>query len=333
MHDLPWTSYARWLRERHGEPVRRVAVDAGFGCPHRAGGRGPGGCTFCDGGSGHARGAGLEPRFRGDIEAVRRQVDRLRARVPGSAALLLFFQAFSGTDAPVDELGRIYDAALALAPFVALDVATRPDCFDEPKAALLASYRARGLDVWVEIGLQSSDDRTLRRMHRCHTADDFARAARTAKAAGLGLAAHVILGLPGEGLAEVRATARFLGDVGIDGVKVHSLHVVRGSPLEREMMAGEVTAPGTGRQLEDTIAFLEGLEARVLVMRLVTETPADRLVAPRRAIGKSAFSRMLEAEMRRRGTRQGRARYAACVVAPDQSSRRGPRPRRPCRLA
>ena len=306
MQDSLWTSYARWLRERHGAPVRRVAVDAGFGCPHRTGGRGPGGCTFCAGGAAYGSGGDAQPRFRGDIEAVRRQVDRALERVPNTTALLLFFQAFSGTDAPVEELARIYDAALELAPFVALDVATRPDCFDEPKAALLASYRARGLDVWVELGLQSSDDRTLRRMHRGHTAGDFARAARTAKAAGLGLGAHVILGLPGEGLAEVRATARFLGDVGVDGVKIHNLHVVRGSPLAREMLAGEVTVPGPGRQLEDTIAFLEVLDPRVLVMRLVTETPPDHLIAPRRAPGKTDFTRMLDAEMRRRGTRQGR---------------------------
>ncbi|MCX7031257.1 MAG: TIGR01212 family radical SAM protein [Spirochaetes bacterium] len=306
MQDLPWTSYARWLRERHGAPVRRVAVDAGFGCPHRADGRGPGGCTFCAGGAVSVAGAAAQPRFRGDLEAVRRQLARALERVPGTTALLLFFQAFSGTNAPVEELARIYDATLDLAPFVALDVATRPDCFDARKAELLGSYRARGLDVWVELGLQSSDDRTLRRLHRGHTASDFARAARTAKAAGLGLGVHVILGLPGEGLTEIRETARFLGAAGVDGVKIHNLHVVRGSPLEREMLAGEVTAPGPERQLDDTIAFLEGLDPRVLVMRLVTETPPGRLLAPRRAPGKTAFTRMLDTEMRRRGTRQGR---------------------------
>jgi hypothetical protein len=308
VQDLPWTSYARWLRERHGAPVRRVAVDAGFGCPHRDGGRGAGGCAFCAGGAASGAASGAQPRFRGDPEAVRRQVDAALARVEPGTAPLLFFQAFSGTDAPVEELARIYDAALELAPFVALDVATRPDCFDGRKAELLASYRARGLDVWVELGLQTSDDRTLRRMNRGHTADDFARAARTAKAAGLGLGAHVILGLPGEGIAEARATARFLGGLGIDAVKIHTLHVVRGSALEREMLAGEIAPPGAGRQLEDTIAFLEVLEPRVLVMRLVTETPARLLIAPRRAPGKTAFTRMLEAEMRRRGTRQGAAR-------------------------
>ncbi len=144
------------------------------------------------------------------------------------------------------------------------------------------------------------------RVRRGHTAGDFARAARTAKAAGLGVASHVILGLPGEGTAEARATARFLGAADVDAVKVHSLHVVHGTPLAREMLAGEVVAPGPGRQLEDTIAFLEHLAARVLVMRLVTETAASVLLAPRRPVGKTAFTRMLEAEMRRRGTRQGR---------------------------
>jgi len=305
VRDLPWTSYARWLRERHGAPVRRVAVDAGFGCPHRSAGRGPGGCSFCGAGAAGGVGAGAEPRFRGDLEAVRRQVARALERLPAGTVPLLFFQAFSGTHAPVDELARLYDAALGLAPFVALDVATRPDCFDEGKAALLASYRARGLDVWVELGLQTCDDRTLGRVNRGHSSADFARAARAAKEAGLGLGAHVILGLPGEGRAESRATARFLGAAGVDAVKIHTLHVVRGSAIAREMLAGEVVPPGTGRQLGDTIAFLEELDPRVLVMRLVTETPPERLLAPRRACGKAAYARMLEAEMRRRGTRQG----------------------------
>ena len=305
VQDLPWTSYARWLRERHGAPVRRVAVDAGFGCPHRTGGRGAGGCSFCGGGAAGDVGAGAVPRFRGDLEAVRRQVARALARVPPGTVPLLFFQAFSGTDAPVEDLARIYDAALELAPFVGLDVATRPDCFDERKAGLLAAYRARGLDVWVELGLQTSDDRTLGRVNRRHSSADFARAARAAKEAALGLGAHVILGLPGEGLAEVRSTARFLRALGVDAVKIHTLHVVRGSALAREMLAGEVVPPGTGRQLSDTIAFLEELDPRVLVMRLVTETSPALLLAPRRACGKAAFARMLEAEMRRRGTRQG----------------------------
>ncbi|HSV91467.1 MAG TPA: TIGR01212 family radical SAM protein, partial [Desulfobacterales bacterium] len=284
----------------------RIAIDAGFGCPHRDGGRGAGGCTFCGGGAASAAAAASRSRFRGDLAAVRRQVQQALAGVPAGTLPLLFFQAYSGTDAPVEELERIYEEALALAPFVAIDVATRPDCFDAPKAELLASYRARGLDVWVELGLQTAHDPTLRRVGRGHTAGDFARAARTAKTAGLGVGAHVILGLPGEGIAEARATARFLGAADVDAVKVHSLHVVHGTPLAREMLAGEVVAPGTGRQLGDTIAFLEHLAARVLVMRLVTETPASVLLAPRRPVGKAAFTRMLEAEMNRRGTRQGR---------------------------
>jgi uncharacterized protein len=306
--ELPWTSYARWLRRRHGAPVRRIAIDAGFGCPHRDGGRGCGGCTFCAGGAVSGAAAEARPRFRGDLEAVRRQVVEALSRIAADTVPLLFFQAYSGTDAPVEELAAIYDAALALAPFVALDVATRPDCLDERKVELLASYRARGLDVWVELGLQTSHDATLRRVNRGHTADDFTRAARAAKAAGIGVASHVILGLPGEGTAEARATARFLVAAEVDAVKVHSLHVVRGSPLASEMLAGEVVTPGTGRQLEDTIAFLEELDPRVLVMRLVTETPAALLLAPRRPAGKEAFTRMLEAEMRRRGTLQGATR-------------------------
>jgi uncharacterized protein len=306
--ELPWFPYSAWLRGRFGRDVRRVAVDAGFGCPHRLEGRGPGGCTFCGEAGSRAPGA---PAPLGSLrDQVASSAAAVRCRHPG-AGLILYFQAFSCTDAPVDSLRRIYDEGLSAAGFVGLSVGTRPDCVDEDKARLLASYAGRGLEVWVELGLQSAHDRTLGRIRRSHSAEDFLRAFALLRAAGLKVAVHLILGLPGESSADMEATADFVGRLDPDGVKIHALHILRGSPLFGEYLAGEVTAPVPGRVLDYAVAVLERLPARTAVMRLTTDTPAAVLAAPRATWPRGRFADELAAEMARRGTRQGRLRSTA----------------------
>jgi radical SAM protein (TIGR01212 family) len=306
--------------------VWRVAVDAGFSCPHRTGGRSGPGCTFCPGDGGRASYITDDdlPRFLADADAVRRQVARAVAvlgRRGPAAAWVLFYQAYTGTNAPAAELARLWEAGLHLAPFRELSVATRPDCLDAEKAALLASLGDHGRRVWVERGLQSAREETLRLVRRGHSTDQFAEGVRIAKSKGLLVAAHVILGLPAEGIAEARATARFLAGLGVDGVKIHDLHVVRGTALAREMLAGEVPCATAAGHLERVVAFLEELPAHVVVMRLTCDTPAFRLLAPRRSIDKSAFSRALAREMLRRGTAQGR-RCPLASLQPTEPQRR-----------
>jgi hypothetical protein len=229
----------------------------------------------------------------------------MRARHPG-AAFILYFQAFTCTNAPAADLARLYEEGLACGTFVGLQVATRPDCVDAEKARMLASFRARGLEVWVELGLQTANDRTLARVGRGHTAADFSRACGQLKRAGLRTAVHLIFGLPGETVEDAAATARFVAAADPDGVKIHNLHVPRGSRLYREYLAGEVTAPGPERHLECTLRALELLSPRTLVMRLTTDTPEAELAAPRGFWPKSLFLDRLAAAMRARGTWQGR---------------------------
>jgi uncharacterized protein len=225
MNDAPYLTYARYLRERHGCKVYRVAVDAGFGCPNRAGGRSGRGCSFCSA-------AGSRAPYLGDASAspgecpdrersLKGQVDDTIAflkRRYAAEAFILYFQPYSNTNAPVEELKRTYDTGLALAAFRGLNVATRPDCIDDAKARLLASYRDTGLEVWVELGLQTIHDATLRRIGRGHTAEDFHRAYAVLKGYGLNVAAHLIFGLPGEESAQIMETVQAMAGLGIDGV-------------------------------------------------------------------------------------------------------------------
>ncbi len=291
MDDLPWRAYSAYLRERHGCRVYRVAVDAGFTCPNRRGGRSGEGCTYCaphgsrapylgapaerDGG-GRAAGGPFA-----DLDCqVRTSIDFLRRRY-GAEAFILFFQAYSNTNAPVDRLRAIYDAGLALAPFRGLNVATRPDCIDPAKADLLASYRREDREVWCELGLQSANDATLRRISRGHTWDDFRRAHELLHHRGVRTAAHLIFGLPGEGRAEIMATVDSLARLGIDGVKIHNLHIPVGTALAREHAAGEITAPCSARHRDYLAEAIERLPPSTVIMRIQCDTARGALAAPR----------------------------------------------------
>jgi radical SAM protein (TIGR01212 family) len=314
----PFRSYAGYLKRKYGRTVYRVSVDAGFSCPNRGPDRSAPGCLYCDergsrapylesGEPGRERNAPVAERewqqdLGGQIDSAKRfLVDRY-----GADQYILYFQAFSGTYAPVDRLRAIYDFALGRGPFRELVVSTRPDCIDPARAELLASYRRADFDVWVELGLQSGIEESLRRINRGHTVEDFLRASRICRQSGLKLAVHLIFGLPGEGAEEILRTIDTITALRPEGVKIHNLHIPKGCPLYLEYLGGELTVPCAERHLEYTIAALERLPKDTVVMRLTCDTPDTLLAAPRHFPGKSRFLSRLRAEMTRRGAWQGR---------------------------
>ncbi|GAB4281753.1 MAG: TIGR01212 family radical SAM protein [Deferrisomatales bacterium] len=266
-------SLSAYWKARFGERVHRVSLDAGFSCPNRDGTVGTGGCAFCDP-------ASFSPAA-GDLRPVREQlaggIARLRRRGIGRVAA--YFQPHTNTYAPLADLKRVWDQALPFPEVVALCVGTRPDCVPDPVLELLGGYRERW-EVWLELGLQSAHDATLERLRRGHTAGQFAEACRRARGRGLRVCAHVILGLPGEGPAQEAETARFLAELGVDGVKLHQLAVVEGTALAEAWRRGEVGVLTEAQYARRAAAFLGGLPAGTVVHRLVGETDPARLLAP-----------------------------------------------------
>ena len=306
-----YRSYSAYLLERYGERTYRIGVDAGFSCPNRcpaegepagSGGRSGGGCSFCDA-------YGARAPYLGDLSVLTDQIRSSAAFLSsryGARSFLLYFQAFSGTYAEPDVLRRIYDAGLAAGEFRGLIVSTRPDCVDEEKAKLLASYANPRFEVWVELGLQSAHDRTLSRINRGHTVSDFSRAFWLLRGEGLKVAAHLVFGLPGEDRDDIIRTAEFLAALRPDGVKIHNLHIPKGTAIHDEFLAGELPVLPGSRHLEYVILALERLPPETVIMRLTCDPPTGRLAAPVRFPDKRTFLASLETEMRRRGTRQGR---------------------------
>lgn len=271
----PWLSFSDFLRGRCGGKTLKVCVDAGFSCPNREGGR-PG-CAWCDN-------ASFSPASRaaGEVtEQVRQGLARLRARHPGVKRFIAYFQAFTNTYAPPGRLRELYAEALAADPeIVGLAIGTRPDCVDAGKLAVLEDFARRAF-VQVEYGLQSINDATLAAHGRGHTVADFSRAMALSRGRGLCLCAHVIVGLPGDTLGDAVRAAEFLAAERVDGIKIHNLHVVRGTPLAERYAAAPFPLP-TAEEYAQTVArMLRRLPPTTAVQRLVAAPMArERLLAP-----------------------------------------------------
>lgn len=295
----PYLTIRRFMTDTYGEPLYRVPVDFGFGCPHRAVGAG-GGCTFCDEDGGRSA---IITGAESLGEQVRRGVDFARRRY-GARRFLAYVQAHTGTFADPAVLRAKLVELTGLMPFEALSLGTRPDCLGEEALDVLVELRRR-LEVWVELGVQTVHDDTLTRIHRGHDWATARDAIVRVAARGLRAAAHLIVGLPGEGMSQFAATADALAALPVFAVKIHNLHVIAGTRLA-EMYAREPFAVLDERAYADAlIEILRRLPPHVAIMRISTDTPADRLVAPRWAMSKGTFRDFLVAEMRRRGVRQG----------------------------
>lgn len=295
----PFLTIRRFMIETYGQPLYRVPVDFGFGCPHRAS-SGSGGCAFCaeDGGRSViiTRALSLADQVRMGSEFVRERY--------GAGRFLAYVQAHTGTFAEPSELSARLDELVGLVPFAALSIGTRPDCLSDACLDVLADLRRR-LDVWIELGVQTVHDATLARINRGHdwasSRDAILRAARR----GLRVAAHLIVGLPGEGPEHFAATAEALAALPIFAVKIHNLHVIAGTRLAEEYARQPFPVLDEGDYADALIAILRRLPARVAILRINTDTPPDRLVAPRGFMGKGVFGEYVVREMRRRGVRQG----------------------------
>lgn len=299
------------LAERHGDRVWRLGVDAGFSCPHRSQGRGRGGCSFCSPEAGLATYQHDGLVIVEDLVAQICRAAEFNRRRYDASLFFLYFQAYSCTNLPPPELKALYDRAISIfnenvqGRLCGIVVSTRPDCFDSEKAALLSDYRSGGMEIWVEFGLQSSDDATLRRINRGHTAEDFRTASLAASLAGLKVAVHVMLGLPGESRRQMIETVRFAAECGIAGIKFHDLKLCMGSSLAREFPLGEF-APLHPDRLPGILAdCLEILPPGVEVMRLGADFPKGTTidVFPRR--DKFWLYDSVEKLLAERGSRQG----------------------------
>jgi hypothetical protein len=295
-----YNDLATHLRAMFGCRVQKISVDAGLSCPNRDGRLATGGCIYCN-----ARGSGTGAHRAGRSIALQLAAGKQAlARRYGAEKFIAYFQSFSNTYAPVPVLKTLYDEALGVPGIVGLSIGTRPDCVSPPVLELLADY-ARERLVWVEYGLQSARDETLARIRRGHDAECFFRAAALTRRRGIRICAHVILGLPGETRADMLYTAGRLADAGIDGLKLHLLYVIKGTPMEALWRSGEYRCLEQQEYVDLVCDVLERIPAAVVIQRLTGDPHPEELAAPAWCRNKAATLASIEAELERRDSRQG----------------------------
>jgi radical SAM protein (TIGR01212 family) len=298
--DLPYRDLNSFLKARFGQRVQKITLDAGLTCPNRDGRVATGGCLYCN-----ARGSGTGAWGRGqNITAQMAAGLESLARRYGARRFIAYFQSFSNTYAPRERLRELYDAALAWPQVVGLSIGTRPDCLADDVLDLLAGYAQDRL-VWLELGLQSAHDPTLKQINRGHDVACFTAAAGRAAARGLPVVAHVILGLPGEGPGEMAATAAYLARLPIQGVKIHFLYVIKGSGLARLHQAGEYVCLSEDQYVHLAVDFIERLPPHLVIHRLTGDPHPEELLAPAWCLDKPRVLQRLREEFIHRGSRQG----------------------------
>ncbi|THB65977.1 MAG: TIGR01212 family radical SAM protein [Spirochaetaceae bacterium] len=298
----------RFLKKRFGGPVYKIGVDAGFSCPHQGELRQQGGCIIC---SAHGSRSPLIGRADDLSSQISRNAAYWRQRYP-QAKLMLYFQAYTNTMAPPEVLRGIYAQGLGCEEFCALVVGTRPDCLPPPVIEVIKSFRQPGREVWVELGLQSAHDATLKRINRGHGTAEYQDAAVRLAEQGIPVVPHLIFGLPGEGDAEREYSINWIinNTPSLLGVKIHNLVLIPGTVMHDQWLAGKLQTYSMQEHLEAVIAALEILPPDSAVMRLTADVQADAGADPRfsELWPTTVFTGRLQQKMRELATWQGRRR-------------------------
>lgn len=294
-----YNKFSEFLKNRYGKKVQRISLNAGFSCPNLDGSLSYEGCIYCNNKSfgRNEISTPLDEQIRTGIVSAQKRY--------GADRFILYFQNFSNTYAPTAALKEKYDIIRNYSDFVCLCVGTRPDCIDEEKADLLASY-SDTVDVWVELGLQSSNDETLKNINRGHSYTDFEKTVKILAKRKIEVFTHVILGLPGENIEDMVKTARDISYLPIKGVKIHPLHIVKRTKLEEMFLQNEYQPMSRDTYLDYLIAFLENLRKDMIIVRITADALGDSLIAPEWIKDKTGLLKAVDIEMEKRNAFQGK---------------------------
>ena len=260
-----------YLKTRFGKKMYKLAVDGGFSCPNRDGTKGTGGCIFCSvSGSGDFAERGKDIKVQ--LENARKRIEN---KLPPDCGFIAYFQSFTNTYAPVEILRSLFESALDTEGIEALSIATRPDCINAEKAALLAELNAKK-PVFVELGLQTSNEETAHYINRCYPNSDFTKAVRLLRENGIEVIVHMIIGLPGETEKDILSTVKFISAHDVQGVKLQLLHVLKNTRLAET----DYTPLEKDEYYELLGKCLEHLRPDIIIHRLTGDGDKRQLIAP-----------------------------------------------------
>lgn len=299
--EKPYHSLDYMLKERFGEKVYKLTLNGGMSCPNRDGKLGTGGCIFCSaGGSGDFAGDSAQ-----SIDQQIAQQKELICKKRPVNTFIAYFQAYTNTYAPVEYLRALFTQALSHPEVAALSIGTRPDCLGEDVLDLLSQLN-RIKPVWVELGLQTIHPATARYIRRGYPLSCFEEAVKNLHARDLDIIVHTILGLPGETTEQMLQTISFLNHQPIQGIKMQLLHVLKGTDLADDYLAGKFSVLSQEAYVDLVISCLEHLSPDIVVHRITGDGPRDLLIAPLWSSAKRTVLNEIHHQMKERNTWQGK---------------------------
>ena len=300
-----------WLRGRHGQKVQKIPLDAGCSCPNRDGTLGHNGCTFCNAiGSGSGRGEADLPRQW----AYWRERFAASDRLKHTHLFMGYLQAFTNTYGPTERLGALLNNLRALPDLLGVCVGTRPDCLEDGKLDLLGEQAKTWPELWLEIGVQSKHDATMRRTNRGHDAACSEQAILRAASRGIKVCAHLMADMPGESPADFLDTVRWIAGLPVAGVKLHNLYVCADTPLERQWLDGEHHPMSQDDYAALVAEALRLLPSGIVIHRLTGDPAPGELAAPAWAGQKGQTLRLLDSFLDANDWWQGQ-----CADVPDKN--------------
>lgn len=286
-----FNTIATYLKKEFGCRIMKLSLDAGFTCPNRDGTAGTGGCLFCsDDGAGH---------YASTMEA---QIELLRNKWP-EGKYIAYFQNHTNTYASAERLRMLWDEALAYPDVVGLAVATRPDCLPGEVLEVLSEYNKKTF-LWVELGLQTSNEKTAREMNRCYDNKTFEIAMEQLSTLGIKTVIHLILGLPGEDKKDMLASADYVASFNPFGLKLHMLHVMKNTGIAA-MYPAQFRTFEKEEYIRLVVDILERLPQSLTIHRLTGDSPKEDLIAPLWSIDKRSVLNGIQKEFKKRASFQG----------------------------
>lgn len=290
-----------YLRQKYGQKVFKIPLNAGFTCPNRDGTIGWGGCLYCSPfGSGDYAGC---PQ-----ESIHEQFGKMKAtmhRKWDQGLYIAYFQAFTNTYAPVDRLRELYQQALQEEGVVGLAVATRPDCLPDEVVKLLQELNQQ-TNIWVELGLQSTHDVTLKDMNIGYTCQQYLESLNKLNQAQIEVVTHLILGLPGENREDMMISAQRLAGLPMQGLKLHLLHLMKGTGLEKRYQHNPFPLLSRDEYVDLVVDILEITPPQRVIHRLTGDSPRATLIAPEWSLRKWEVLNEIDRRLEERETWQGR---------------------------
>ena len=290
-----------YFRSIFGCRVQKITIDAGLSCPNRDGKISTGGCIYCNtrgsGTGAHAKEHSVTDQILAGKKALSK---RYKAK-----KYIAYFQSFTNTYASLETLKSLYEEALSIEGVVGLSIGTRPDCVDEPVLKLIESYAKTHL-IWIEYGLQSMHDKSLALINRGHDFQCFKDAVDATLNRGIKICAHVILGLPEEKRGHMIETAKTIAKMGIDGIKIHLLYVIKGTKLEKFYRQGTYKCLEQQEYVDLVCDFLERIPGDMVIQRLTGDPHPEELVAPQWSTQKAQTLSLIKETLEERDSWQGK---------------------------